>query len=124
MISLQDENVEKIRNAPRPKTKKEVRAFLRLVGYYKEFVPDFAAISAPLSYLVRKGQPNTVNWADSQEKAYNSLKFAVTSKPVLQLPDINKRFILRTTHLAVDLVQLSCRRVMACYFPLLTPARN
>ncbi|GFR93145.1 zinc finger protein [Elysia marginata] len=89
-ISLQDENVEKVRNAPRPKTKKEVRAFLGLVGYYKEFVPNFAAISAPLSDLVRKGQPNTVNWSDSQEK------FAVTSKPVLQLPDIDKRFILRT----------------------------
>ncbi|GFR72339.1 Pol polyprotein [Elysia marginata] len=95
-ISLQDENVEKVRNAPRPKTKKEVRAFLGLVGYYKEFVPNFAAISAPLSDLVRKGQPNTVNWSDSQEKAYNALKFAVTSKPVLQLPDIDKRFILRT----------------------------
>ncbi|GFR92549.1 Pol polyprotein [Elysia marginata] len=95
-ISLQDENVEKVRNAPRPKTKKEVRAFLGLVGFYKEFVPNFAAISAPLSDLVRKGQPNTVNWTVCQEKAFNSLKFAVTSKPVLQLPDINNRFILRT----------------------------
>ncbi|GFS09267.1 Pol polyprotein [Elysia marginata] len=57
-ISLQDENVEKVRNAPRPKTKKEVRAILGLVGYYKEFVPYFAAISAPLSDLVRKGQPS------------------------------------------------------------------
>ncbi|GFR71507.1 Pol polyprotein [Elysia marginata] len=73
-ISLQDENVEKVRNAPRPKRKKEVRAFLGLVGYYKEFVPNFAAISTPLSDLVRKGQPNAVNWGDSQEKACNSLK--------------------------------------------------
>ncbi|GFO02300.1 Zinc finger protein [Plakobranchus ocellatus] len=95
-IVLQDENVEKVRHAPRPKTKREVRAFLRLVGYYKEFVPNFAAVSAPLSDLVRKGQPNIVNWGDSQERAYNSLKVAMTSKPVLQLPDVNKRFVLRT----------------------------
>ncbi|GFO16098.1 Pol polyprotein [Plakobranchus ocellatus] len=47
-IGLQDENVEKVRDAPRPQTKKEVRAFLGLVGYYKEFVPNFAAVSAPL----------------------------------------------------------------------------
>ncbi|GFO12743.1 Zinc finger protein [Plakobranchus ocellatus] len=46
--------------------------------------------------LVRKGQPNIVNWGDSQERAYNSLKVAVTSKPVLQLPDVNKKFVLRT----------------------------
>ncbi|GFO35687.1 Zinc finger protein [Plakobranchus ocellatus] len=67
-IGLQDENVEKVRNAARPKTKREVRAFLGLVGYYKEFVPNFAAVSAPLSDLVRKGQPNIVNWGDSQER--------------------------------------------------------
>ncbi|GFN96891.1 Zinc finger protein [Plakobranchus ocellatus] len=68
VIGLQDENVEKVRNAPRPKMKREVRAFLGLVGYYKEFVPNFAAVSAPLSDLVRKGQPNIVNWGDSQEE--------------------------------------------------------
>ncbi|GFO29129.1 Pol polyprotein, partial [Plakobranchus ocellatus] len=95
-IGLQDENVEKVMNAPRPKTKREVRAFLGLVGYNKEFVPNFAAVSAPLSDLVRKGQPNVVNWGDSQERAYNSLKAAATSKPVLQLPDVNQRFVLRT----------------------------
>ncbi|GFO02230.1 Zinc finger protein [Plakobranchus ocellatus] len=95
-IGLQDENVEKVWDAPRPKTKREVRAFLGLIGYYKEFVPNFAAVSAPLSDLVRKGQPNVVNWDDSQERAYNSLKVAVTSKPVLQLPDVNKKFVLRT----------------------------
>ncbi|GFO29996.1 hypothetical protein PoB_005650100 [Plakobranchus ocellatus] len=95
-IGLKDENVEKVRNAPRPKTKREVRAFLGLLGYYKESVPNFAAVSAPLSDLVRKGQPNVVIWGDSQERAYNLLKVAVTSKPVLQLPDINKKFVLRT----------------------------
>ncbi|GFN91452.1 Pol polyprotein [Plakobranchus ocellatus] len=95
-IGLQDENVVKVRNAPRPKTKREIRAFLGLVGYNKEFVPNFAAVSAPLSDLVRKSQPNIVNWGDSQERAYNSLKVAVTSKPVLQLPDVKKRFVLRT----------------------------
>ncbi|GFO27800.1 Pol polyprotein, partial [Plakobranchus ocellatus] len=94
-IGLQDENVEKVRNAPRPKTKREVRAFLGLVGYYKEFVPNFAAVSAPRSDLVRKGQPYIMNWGDSQERAYNSLKVAMTSKPVLQLPDVNKKFVLR-----------------------------
>ncbi|GFO19508.1 Zinc finger protein [Plakobranchus ocellatus] len=90
-IGLQDENVEKVRNATRPKTKREVRAFLGLVGYYKEFVPNFTAVSAPLSDLVRKGQPNVVIWGDSQKRAYNSLKVALTSKP-----DVNKKFVLRT----------------------------
>ncbi|GFO43366.1 Pol polyprotein [Plakobranchus ocellatus] len=91
-IGLQEKNVEKVKSAPRPKTKREVRVFLGLVGYYKEFVPNFAAVSAPLLDL---GQPNIVNWDDSQERAYNLLRVVVTSKPVLQLPDVNKRFVLR-----------------------------
>ncbi|GFN86554.1 retrovirus-related pol polyprotein from transposon 297 [Plakobranchus ocellatus] len=45
---------------------------------------------------MRKGQPNIVNWDDSQERAYNSLNIAVMSTPVLQLPDVDKRFVLRT----------------------------
>ncbi|GFO06086.1 Zinc finger protein [Plakobranchus ocellatus] len=114
-IGLQDENVEKVRNAPRPKTKREVRAFLGLVGYYKEFVPNFAAVSGPLSDLVRKGQPNIVNWDDSQERAYNSLKVAVTSKPVLQLPDVNKSSSSERMHLIANWALLSCRRMRVRY---------
>ncbi|GFN74007.1 Zinc finger protein [Plakobranchus ocellatus] len=45
---------------------------------------------------VEKGQPNIVNWGDSQERAYNSLTVAVTFKPVLRSPDVNKKFVLRT----------------------------
>ncbi|GFO24846.1 transposon ty3-g Gag-Pol polyprotein [Plakobranchus ocellatus] len=88
-------NVE-VRNAPGPKTKREIRAFLGLIGYYKEFVPNFAAVSIPLSDLVRKDQTIIVNRGDNQERAYNSLKVAVTPKPVLQLPNVNKKFVLRT----------------------------
>ncbi|GFN98796.1 Zinc finger protein [Plakobranchus ocellatus] len=54
------------------------------------------AVKKLLCEMDNVGQPNIVNWGDSQERAYNSLKVAVTSKPVLQLPDVDKRFVLRT----------------------------
>ncbi|GFO34008.1 Zinc finger protein [Plakobranchus ocellatus] len=114
-IGLQDKNVEKVRNAPRPKRKREVRAFLGLVGNYKEFVPNFAAVSAPLPDLVRKGQPNVVNWGDSQERAFNSLKVAVTSKSVLQLPELTKSSSSERAHLIADWALLSCRRMRVPY---------
>ena len=53
-VGLQDCNVEKVKDAPRPTTKKEIRSFLGLVGYYQPFIPNFAAIAAPLSDLTRK----------------------------------------------------------------------
>ena len=59
-ITVNDDNLEKIRLAKRPTTKKEVISFLGLVNYYRAHIPLFAAISAPLSDLTRKGQPNKV----------------------------------------------------------------
>ena len=69
MIGLQDVNVQKMRDAPRPTTKKEIRSFLGWLGTIKIFIPTFAAIAAPLSDLTRKGQPNKVVWGEPQERS-------------------------------------------------------
>ncbi|GFO28929.1 Zinc finger protein [Plakobranchus ocellatus] len=95
-ISLQDPNVAKARAAPRLKTKMELRAFLGLVGYFKEFILSYAGISALLSDLLRKGQPNAVTWYDAQERAYHSFKMAVKCRSVLLPPDMDSKFVLRT----------------------------
>ena len=95
-IGLHEDNVAKIRDAPRPETKTQVRSFLGLTGYYRNFIPNYAAIAVPLTDLTKKGQPNKVVWDEAQERAYQSLKKVLTSKPILQLPSMNKQFILRT----------------------------
>ena len=73
-ITVNDDNLEKIRMAQRPTTKKEVRSYLGLVNYYCAHIPLFAAISAPLSNLTRKGQPNKVQWGEAQERAFLTLQ--------------------------------------------------
>ena len=90
------DNDEKIRNAPRPKTKKEVQSFLGLSRFYRKYVPNYATLASPLTNLTRKGKPNKVNWTLTEEESFNSLKNALSSKPALKIPDFNKRFILRT----------------------------
>ena len=50
------DNLEKVRNTPRPTTKKQVRSFLGLVGYYRDHIPAFTEISAPLTDLLTKGK--------------------------------------------------------------------
>ena len=67
--------------AQRPTTKKEVRSFLGLVNYYRAHIPLFAAISAPLSDLTRKGQPNNVQWGEAQERAFLTLQERLLKRP-------------------------------------------
>ena len=96
LIGLHEDNVTKIRDAPRPTTKKQIRSFMGLAGYYRDFIPNFAALAAPLSDLTRKGQPNKVEWGEAQEKAYQSIKATLTKEPVLRLPDPGKTYFLQT----------------------------
>jgi hypothetical protein len=86
------DGVRKVRRAPRPLTKKTARSFLVLTG---EHIPKYDAVAAPLSDLLKKGQPKKVLWGEAQEQAYVSLKTAVTNRPILHLPDHTKLFILR-----------------------------
>jgi len=85
-----------IRDAPIPTTKKQVRSFLGLAGFYRKFIPNFATIAAPLTDLTRKGQPNKVNWENSQDIAFSTLKKMLCSSPILKLPELDKEFTLRT----------------------------
>ena len=61
---------------------------------YKDFIPNFAAIAAPLSDLTRKGQSSKVVWGEPQERSYHTLTYAIVSKPVLMLPRVDEEFIL------------------------------
>jgi RNase H-like domain found in reverse transcriptase len=66
-----------------------------MCGYYQKFVPNHNAIAASLSDLTKKEKPETVLWTDDCERAFNQLKCAFTSKPILRLPDLNRPFTLK-----------------------------
>lgn len=68
------DKVNSIRKFSQPTTKKQVRSFLGLVGFYRKIIPNFSAMAAPLTYLTRKGQPNKVVWGKPRENAFITLK--------------------------------------------------
>ena len=90
------EKVEAIQKAERPVTKKQVRSFLGVVGFYRKFIPNFSAIAVPLTDLTKKGKPNKVSWEESHENAFQALKRCLVGPPILRLPQFDKPFILRT----------------------------
>ena len=92
----QDGKIRKIRDALPPTTKKQVRSFLGLSGYYRDFIPNYSVIAEPLTNLTKKDRPNKVTWTDLEQKAFLTLKAKLTVKPILRLPDLTKDFVLRT----------------------------
>ena len=77
-MAMEPDKLAKIKDAPQPKTKRQVRSFLGLAGYYREFIPNFSTVAVPLMDLNKKGQPNVVRWGEPQEKAFQTLKGMLT----------------------------------------------
>ncbi|CAM5159081.1 unnamed protein product [Eretmochelys imbricata] len=88
--------VEVIRDCPAPQTKKQIQAFIGMLGYYRRFVPHFSTIATPIAGLCTKGKPDKVIWTEECQRALCALKEALASGPVLANPDFDKPFMVFT----------------------------
>lgn len=72
-----------------PKNVKELRAFLGLTSYYRRFVRNYGKIGRALTELTKK---NAFFLSSSATLAFQQLKTALSSVPVLGLPDFSQPF--------------------------------
>ncbi|MCX6040304.1 MAG: RNase H-like domain-containing protein [Caldilinea sp.] len=77
-----------------PVTIHDLRSFLGAANFYRRFIRRFAHRAAPLTDLLRGGA--SFHWGEGQQLAFDDLKVALTTAPVLQPPDMSKPFILHT----------------------------
>ncbi|KAL8096190.1 hypothetical protein AgCh_037224 [Apium graveolens] len=78
---------------PVPASIKELRSFLGLAGYYRKFVHQYSVISKPLTDQLKKG---AFSWNENSHTAFEALKHALISSPVLVVPDFSKEFVVET----------------------------
>ena len=83
-VRLQEDKIQAIREATRPQTKRQMKSFLWLAGFYRHFIPSFSLIASPFTDLTKKDRPNSIkNGQDKHEKAFQTLKTRLMSSPIL-----------------------------------------
>ena len=91
-IEADPAKVSTIRDTPTPTTAAQVRSFVGAASFYRRFVPNFSQKVSPLNKLLGKDVPFV--WTRDCESAFQQLKDALITPPVLALPDVNKPFSL------------------------------
>jgi hypothetical protein len=91
-VATDPSKIETIQNLPQPTNIKELRSFLGMTGYYRRFVSQFGLIAKPLTNLLKKG--NLFVWTSETTKAFQTLKKALISAPVLALPNFVIPFVV------------------------------
>ena len=93
-VSMDSVKLDGILNWPTPTSVTEVRSFLRFGNFYKPFIRDYAKIARPLHDLTKKGTPFA--WTPNRAAAFQRLKDAFASEPVLAAINYDRPFILYT----------------------------
>ena len=93
-------NIKAIAECAPPQTYMEVCAFLSLVGHYQRFIKGFTHISHPLSkYLNGEGASMKSEWVSLTKEAimaFEALKWACMTVPILVFADYSKPFLWET----------------------------
>lgn len=91
---MEEDKVKAINDWPTPKNADEVASFVGLAGWYQEFIRHFSHICIPLNKLKQKDVP--FRWTEIEDNAFNTLKKAISTAPVLMLPDPKLPFVIMT----------------------------
>jgi RNase H-like domain found in reverse transcriptase/Reverse transcriptase (RNA-dependent DNA polymerase)/Integrase zinc binding domain/SCAN domain len=90
------ESIEKIINAPIPRTKKGVRSLVGCINWLRKYLPKAAKLLKPLTDLTSKKASEIVQWESAQESSMSEIRRILTSTPVLSIYDPSKEHVVQT----------------------------
>lgn len=85
-VAMETSKIQAILEWPQPVSIKQLRGFLGLTGYYRQFIQSYAMIAGPLTDLLKK---DSFCWTEAAHQAFIKLKHVITSAPVLALPNFS-----------------------------------
>jgi hypothetical protein len=93
-IAMDSKKIQAIVEWPVLQSKQDILRFLGLAGYYRRFINMYSDIAAPLTELLKKKKP--FEWAIPQQTAFNRIKEAIASEPIVRLPNPELEFTVTT----------------------------
>lgn len=94
-LAIDSTKIQPILDYATPKTPKDIRRFIGMVSFYKQFVEKFSDLTAPITDLLKKGKGKLV-WTQEAEEAFLKIKSTLTSPKVLANPDFTIPFIIES----------------------------
>lgn len=108
-VAMDPNKITAVRDWPTPTTVKELKRFLGFVSFYRRFVKGFAKIASCLHKLTEGDQTKASNrarplvWLIEHQEAFETLRAACCSAPVLAFADFDSPFLLHTDASGVGL---------------------
>jgi hypothetical protein len=124
-VAVDPAKITAISNWPLPQFPKELQSFLGLANYFCKFLQGYSSLASPLTTLVAKTAPKTKRakgerytpntWTPQHTAAFEGIKHALCTAPVLILPDPNApyRLIADASDLGTGAVLLQHDRPVA-----------
>ena len=98
-----------IREMRRPADAKELHSMMGLLGYYRNYVANFAAVASPLLELLH--QDKKFWWSCEADDSFNFLKNAIGEDPILSHPNFEYPFVVQTDASDKGLGAVLCQRI-------------
>lgn len=119
-VEADPRKIENMQNWPIPRDLRDLKGFLGLFRYYQRFVRGYGKIAESLTNLLKK---NSFRWNEEAYAAFEALKKAMVTVPVLPLPDFTKEFIVETnaSGLGLGAVLIQAGRPIAYLSKTLSP---
>ncbi|XP_069486341.1 uncharacterized protein [Ambystoma mexicanum] len=91
---------ETIAKTPKPMTVREMQQFLGLCNYCRAWVFDYSTYASPLLGTLKEAQKGnrTLTWTTEMNVAFKELKEAISTAPVLGIPDYKNIIFPVLTH--------------------------
>jgi len=91
-VAMDPVKVARVHEWPTPESRTDAQAFVGFVNFYCRFIQDFSTIARPFFDLTRSD--HAWNWGTKKQEAFECLKMAVTTAPILASPQDSEPFCI------------------------------